>query len=151
MDMKTTFTRRTLLKSIALIPAAAMPDISIGAIPKPQFKTGTIGHQGHGKSTLTAALVKAASNGKIFSYTEIANAPEKQMFGVSLAASHVSYEDAAMVFRHVIVASFLTYGWAQIPYSVWMKQPWSNCIRFLVDVLIYAVVTAGTFAMLWPG
>lgn len=54
------------------------------------------------------------------------------------------------VFRWVFVASFLTYGWAQIPYSIWMGQPWSNCVRFLIDALIYAVVTAGTFAWLWP-
>lgn len=54
------------------------------------------------------------------------------------------------VFRHIFVASFLTYGWAQIPYSIWMGQPWSNCVRFLIDALIYAGVTAGTFAFLWP-
>ncbi len=55
------------------------------------------------------------------------------------------------VFRSVFVASFLTYGWAQIPYSIWMGQPWSNCLRFLMDALIYSGVTAGTFAWLWPG
>lgn len=54
------------------------------------------------------------------------------------------------VFSHVFVASFLTYGWAQIPYSIWMGQPWSNCVRYLIDALIYAAVTAGTFAFLWP-
>lgn len=58
--------------------------------------------------------------------------------------------DYIVVFRHVFVASFLTYGWAQIPYSIWMGQPWSNCLRYLVDALIYASVTAGTFAWLWP-
>lgn len=58
--------------------------------------------------------------------------------------------DFMMVFRQVFVASFLTYGWAQIPYSIWMGQPWSNCVRYLLDALIYAAVTAGTFAFLWP-
>lgn len=56
-----------------------------------------------------------------------------------------------VVFRQVFVASFLTWGWAQIPYSIWMGQPWSNCVRYLVDALIYAGVTAATFAWLWPG
>jgi len=54
------------------------------------------------------------------------------------------------VFRHVFIASFLTYGWAQVPYSIWMGQPWSNCLRYMIDALIYAAVTAGTFAWLWP-
>ena len=54
------------------------------------------------------------------------------------------------VFRFVAVAAFLTYGWAQVPYSVWMGQPWSNTVRYLIDALIYAAVTAGTFAWLWP-
>ena len=55
------------------------------------------------------------------------------------------------VFRQVLVAAFLTYGWAQIPYSIWMGQPWSNCVRYLLDAIVYAGVTAGTFAWLWPG
>lgn len=54
------------------------------------------------------------------------------------------------IFRQVFVAAFLTYGWAQIPYSIWMGQPWSNCIRYMLDALIYAAVTAATFAFLWP-
>ena len=55
-----------------------------------------------------------------------------------------------LVFRFVFVASFLTYGWAQVPYSIWMGQPWSNCLRYLIDAFIYAGVTAGVFAWLWP-
>ena len=58
--------------------------------------------------------------------------------------------DFMMVFRQVFVAAYLTYGRAQIPYSIWMGQPWSNCIRYMLDALIYAAVTASTFAFLWP-
>jgi hypothetical protein len=54
------------------------------------------------------------------------------------------------VFRFMFVASFLCYGWAQIPYSIWMGQPWSNCIRYLIDAIIYAAVTAATLAWWWP-
>ena len=54
------------------------------------------------------------------------------------------------VFRFVFVAAFLAYGWGQIPYSIWMGQPWSNCARYLLDAVIYAGVSAGTFAWLWP-
>ena len=58
--------------------------------------------------------------------------------------------DYMVVFRQIFVAAFLTYGWAQIPYSIWLGHPWSNCIRYLIDAVIYAGVTAGTFAWLWP-
>ena len=54
------------------------------------------------------------------------------------------------VFRVVMVTGFLTYGWGLIPFSIWYGHPWSNSIRYLIDALIYAAVTAGTFAWLWP-
>ena len=58
--------------------------------------------------------------------------------------------DYAIVFRQVFASAFLTYGWAQIPHSIWLGQPWSNCMRYLLDAIIYASVSAGTFAWLWP-
>lgn len=72
------------------------------------------------------------------------------LIGYLSSISIVAGAEYMVVFRHVFVASFLCYGWAQIPYSIWMGQPWSNCIRYLIDALIYAVFTAGTFAWLWP-
>jgi hypothetical protein len=58
--------------------------------------------------------------------------------------------ESMVVFRYVFVAAFVAYGWGQVPYSIWMGQPWSNCVRYLIDALIYGAVTAGTFAWLWP-
>ncbi len=72
------------------------------------------------------------------------------LIGYLATLSLTSAADYMTVFRHVLVASFLTYGWAQIPYSIWMGQPWSNCLRYLLDALIYAGVTAGIFASCWP-
>lgn len=54
------------------------------------------------------------------------------------------------VFRVVMVTGFLAFGWGLIPFSIWMGHPWSNCIRFLIDAVIYAAIAAGTFAWLWP-
>jgi hypothetical protein len=54
------------------------------------------------------------------------------------------------VFRVVMVTGFLAFGWGLVPFSIWMGLPWSNCIRFLVDALVYAAILAGTFAWLWP-
>ncbi len=72
------------------------------------------------------------------------------LIGYLATISIAGTADFMTVFRQVFVASFLTYGWAQIPYSIWMGQPWSNCVRYLIDALIYAAVTAGAFAFLWP-
>ncbi len=58
--------------------------------------------------------------------------------------------DFMSVFRVVMVTSFLAFGWALIPFSIWMGHPWSNCIRFLIDALIYAAIVAAIFAWLWP-
>ena len=54
------------------------------------------------------------------------------------------------VFRVVMITGFLAFGWGLIPFSIWMGQPWSNTVRYLIDALIYAAVVAGTFAWLWP-
>lgn len=58
--------------------------------------------------------------------------------------------DFMTVFRLVMVVSFLGFGYALIPNSIWYGHPWSNSIRYLLDALIYAAVTAATFAWLWP-
>jgi hypothetical protein len=58
--------------------------------------------------------------------------------------------DFMVVFRFIMVVSFLTFGYGLIPDSIWMGRPWSNCLRYLIDALIYAVVVAATFAWLWP-
>ena len=58
--------------------------------------------------------------------------------------------DYMAVFRLVLMVAFLAYGYGNVPCSIWYGHPWSNCMRFLIDALIYAVVTAGTFAWLWP-
>ena len=69
-----------------------------------------------------------------------------------LAASTISAGAEYMtVFKFVFLAAFLTYGWAEIPYSIWMGQPWANTARYLIDAVIYGAVTAGTFGWLWPG
>lgn len=59
--------------------------------------------------------------------------------------------DYLVVFRFVSTAAFLTYGWAQIPMSIWYGHSWATTARFLLDALIYAFLTAGVFAWLWPG
>lgn len=54
------------------------------------------------------------------------------------------------VFQLVMVVSFLSFGFGLIPSSIWLGQPWSNTVRYLIDALIYAAVVGATFAWLWP-
>jgi len=72
------------------------------------------------------------------------------LIGYLATLSMVQGAEYMSVFRFVFVAAFVTYAWAQIPHSIWLGQPWSNCVRYIIDALIYSAVTAGAFAWLWP-
>jgi elongation factor Tu len=71
---------------------------------KPHLNIGTIGHVDHGKTTLTAAMVKYLSN-KGFAdaqeFTDIDNAPEEQERGITIATAHVEYETDERHYAHV--------------------------------------------------
>jgi len=54
------------------------------------------------------------------------------------------------VFRVVGTASFLAYGFGTISNAIWKGQTWSFTIKEVVDGLVYALLTAGTFGWLWP-
>ena len=54
------------------------------------------------------------------------------------------------VFRFAGTAAFLAYavgGWQN---SIWYKRSWMTTAKNTFDGLIYALVTAGAFAWLWP-
>ncbi|PJA17830.1 MAG: elongation factor Tu, partial [Elusimicrobia bacterium CG_4_10_14_0_2_um_filter_56_8] len=73
---------------------------------KPHVNVGTIGHVDHGKSTLTAALVKTQSaNGlaKTLSYAEITKGGtvRDDSKTVTIAVSHVEYETAKRHYAHI--------------------------------------------------
>lgn len=54
------------------------------------------------------------------------------------------------VFQLVGVSTWLAYAWAAPADSIWMGKPWSVTIKHMVDGLVYSLLTAGTFAWLWP-
>ena len=54
------------------------------------------------------------------------------------------------VFRIAGTVAFLTYGGCQPQQSIWKGEPWSLTVKFLIDSLIYALLTAGVFGWLWP-
>jgi len=54
------------------------------------------------------------------------------------------------VFQIVSVAAFLGYSAALWQISIWYRRSWSVTIKATVDGAVYALLTAGTMAWLWP-
>jgi hypothetical protein len=57
-------------------------------------------------------------------------------------------------FRHVLrvvgTAAFLGYGLGTFTNAIWKGQTWSMTFKEVFDGFLFAVLTAGTFAWLWP-
>lgn len=71
---------------------------------KEHINVGTIGHVDHGKTTLTAALTMVGSHlfgGKARDFEQIDNAPEEKKRGITIVASHVTYESAQRRYAHI--------------------------------------------------
>src|SRR5438270_11016646 len=73
---------------------------------KPHVNVGTIGHIDHGKTTLTAALVKVQSKkglAKVISYADIAKGGtvRDETKTVTIGVSHVEYESDKRHYAHV--------------------------------------------------
>jgi len=54
------------------------------------------------------------------------------------------------VFRVVGTAAFLAYSLGLVTNGIWKGQLWGNTIKEMIDGLVYALLTAGTFGWLWP-
>src|SRR3989344_817024 len=72
---------------------------------KPHVNVGTIGHVDHGKTTLTAAILKTL-HAKGFTAQEkgvddIDNAPEEKARGITIATAHVEYESEKRHYAHI--------------------------------------------------
>lgn len=72
---------------------------------KPHMNVGTIGHVDHGKTTLTAAMLKTLKM-KDFSVPEMAvedidKAPEEKERGLTISISHVEYETPDRHYAHI--------------------------------------------------
>lgn len=58
--------------------------------------------------------------------------------------------DYLEVFQLVGATAFIVYGLGSVPESIWKGQSWATTARFVIDGLVYALVTAGAFGWLWP-
>jgi len=71
---------------------------------KPHVNVGTIGHVDHGKTTLTAAILKVQSAkgmAQVKGVDEIDKAPEEKERGITIATAHVEYETDKRHYAHV--------------------------------------------------
>lgn len=72
---------------------------------KPHVNVGTIGHVDHGKTTLTAAILKVAAahglSAQAKNFEDIDAAPEERERGITIQTAHVEYESEARHYAHV--------------------------------------------------
>src|SRR3989338_397359 len=72
---------------------------------KPHVNVGTIGHVDHGKTTLTAAILKYVHlkgwKGSQKSIDQIDAAPEERERGITISLAHVEYETQVRHYAHV--------------------------------------------------
>jgi hypothetical protein len=53
------------------------------------------------------------------------------------------------VFRVAGTVTFMAYAMGLAQFSIWYKRNWGTTLRSMMDGLIYALLTAGTFGWLW--
>lgn len=75
---------------------------------KPHLNIGTIGHVDHGKTTLTAAILKVADmlrdkgyKARVESVDQIDNAPEEKARGITIALHHSEFETPKRHYAHI--------------------------------------------------
>ena len=56
----------------------------------------------------------------------------------------------ATVFWTTAWVAFMAYGAGSVRDAVWMGKPWSAVAKDLLDAVIYAALTGGAIAWLWP-
>ena len=71
---------------------------------KPHCNIVTIGHDDHGKTSLTAAITKVlaeTTGGTAVDFANIDKAPEERERGITISTAHVEYETGARHYAHV--------------------------------------------------
>lgn len=73
-------------------------------------------------------------------------------FFCALVAVHVLPRGAAHehVFHFFALIAVMAYSFGVVPDAIWWGHPWKSALKHIIDGVIYAIVTALTFAWLWP-
>ena len=67
--------------------------------------------------------------------------------GVQSLAAGAEYLSVMQIFA---CSAFAAYAMGLIQNSIWYARDWSVTLKFLFDGLVYALLTGGIFAWLWP-
>lgn len=67
--------------------------------------------------------------------------------GYHTIIGHATY---LQVFRVIGTVAFMTYFFGTVPWCIWFGHPWQKQWLQIIDALLYAGMTAGTFGWLWP-
>lgn len=54
------------------------------------------------------------------------------------------------VFQIAGTAAILGFAGAVAPEAIWMGRKWKNTFKFILDGIVYGLLSAGTFGWLWP-
>jgi hypothetical protein len=54
------------------------------------------------------------------------------------------------VFRMTSTVAIFGYSFSYVPQSIWRGYSWSSTLKYAFDGVVYGLLTAGTFAWLWP-
>ncbi len=87
-----------------------------------------------------------AQLGMWFCYSVLISIFTAYVTGRTLGAS----PEFITIFRFGGAIAFMGYSMALLQNSIWYKRKWSSTFKSMFDGLIYALVTAATFAWLWP-
>ena len=70
----------------------------------------------------------------------------------ALLIAHVAEPGAPIpyVFHRVALVAVMGYAFGAIPNAIWWAHPWGSTVKHIIDGVIYALITAATFAWLWP-
>ena len=55
-----------------------------------------------------------------------------------------------MVFRITGTVAFVAYSVSSVSETIWKAQSWGTTVRFIIDGLVYSLLTGGVFGWLWP-
>jgi hypothetical protein len=58
--------------------------------------------------------------------------------------------DYHAVFHFIAITAFIGYSVALWQMSIWWRRSWMTTFKATIDGIIYALLTAATFAWLWP-
>jgi hypothetical protein len=131
-----------LTPGIYMFPYCSHENVKTEAIQE-KFKQGPVG-------MLTIRSSGPMAMGKFmgmwFAYTLLVAIFVAYLTGHTVAA----WAHYLQVFRVAGTAAFMAYGMGTIINSIWKGQPWSMTVKEIIDGLLYACLTAGTFGWLWP-